>query len=77
MIARARIAAFDILDAVSAGRTDLPAALAQSRARLGDDRDRALAAEIATGVERWRAVLDHLIEAVAARYRSIVSMPKF
>jgi 16S rRNA (cytosine967-C5)-methyltransferase len=67
MIARARVAAFDILNAVSSGRTDLPAALAQSRARLDDDRDRALAAEIATGVERWRAVLDYLIEAVAAR----------
>ena len=35
--------------------------------RLDDDRDRALAAEIATGVERWRALLDHLIEATAAR----------
>jgi 16S rRNA (cytosine967-C5)-methyltransferase len=67
MIARARVAAFDILDAVSAGRIDLPAALARSRERLDDDRDRALAAEIATGVERWRAVLDYLIEAVAAR----------
>jgi len=67
MIARARVAAFDVLTAVSAGRVDLPAALAQSRDRLDDDRDRALAAEIATGVERWRALLDHLIEATAAR----------
>ena len=30
-------------------------------AALRDDRDRALAAEIATGVQRWRAALDHLI----------------
>jgi 16S rRNA (cytosine967-C5)-methyltransferase len=67
MIAPARVAAFDILAAVSAGRADLPAALAQSRDRLDDDRDRALAAEIATGVERWRALLDHLIEGTAAR----------
>ena len=67
MIAPARVAAFDILNAVSAGRADLPAAIARSRARLADDRDKALAAEIATGVERWRAALDHLIEASAAR----------
>ena len=67
MIARARVAAFDVLDAVSAGRADLPAALAQSRGKLDDDRDRALAAEIATGVERWRALLDHLIEATSGR----------
>ena len=67
MIARARVAAFEILMAVSAARADLPAALAQSRDRLDDDRDRALAAEIATGVERWRALLDHLIEATAVR----------
>jgi 16S rRNA (cytosine967-C5)-methyltransferase len=67
MIARARIAAFDVLAAVAAGRADLPAAIARSRATLDDDRDRALTAEIATGVERWRAALDHLIEAAAAR----------
>ena len=35
--------------------------------RLPDDRDRALAAEIATGVMRWRAALDHLIVAFAKR----------
>ena len=67
MIARARVAAFDVLDAVSAGRADLPAAIAQARGTLDDDRDKGLAAEIATGVERWRAALDHLIEASAAR----------
>ena len=67
MIAPARVAAFDILSAVSAGRADLPAAIARSRAALDDDRDKALAAEIATGVERWRAALDYLIEMLAAR----------
>src|SRR5262245_5715181 len=60
MIAPARIAAYDILKAISAGN-DLPAAIAASRATLADDRDRALAADIATGVQRWRAALDHLI----------------
>ena len=61
MIAPARVAAYDILLAVSAGRADLPAAIAHARSTLADDRDRALASEIATGVERWRAALDHLI----------------
>jgi 16S rRNA (cytosine967-C5)-methyltransferase len=61
MIAPARVAAYEILRAVSAGNLDLPAAIAITRGGLGDERDRALAAEIATGVQRWRAALDHLI----------------
>ena len=61
MIASARIAAFDILMALSEGTGDLPGALASSRGSLHDSRDRALAAEIATGVQRWRARLDYLI----------------
>jgi 16S rRNA (cytosine967-C5)-methyltransferase len=61
MIAPARVAAYDILLAVSAGRADLPGAIARARESLRDDRDRALAAEIATGVQRWRAALDHVI----------------
>ena len=67
MIAPARIAALNTLLAVSSGDTDLPAAIAASRARLQDDRDRALAAEIATGVQRWRAALDHLIVVFSRR----------
>ena len=67
MIAPARVAAYEILTAVSAGSADLPAAIASSRAGLHDDRDRALAAEIATGVQRWRAALDHLIAAFSKR----------
>jgi 16S rRNA (cytosine967-C5)-methyltransferase len=67
MISPARIAAFEILSAVSAGRADLPAAIAASRPRLTDDRDRALAADIATGVQRMRAALDYLIVAVSRR----------
>jgi 16S rRNA (cytosine967-C5)-methyltransferase len=61
MIAPARLAAYDILCAVSAGKADLPTAIASTRATLHDERDRALTAEIASGVQRWRAALDHLI----------------
>ncbi len=61
MIAPARVAAYDILCAVSAGHSDLPTATALARGGLTDERDRALAAEIASGVQRWRAALDHLI----------------
>src|SRR6266496_2630182 len=67
MIAPARVAAFEILSAISGGNTDLPAAIATARVRLHDERDRALAADIATGVQRWRAALDHLIVAFAKR----------
>ena len=67
MIGPARAAAYDILLAVEGGRTDLPAAIASVRPRLQDERDRALAAEIATGVQRWRAALDHLIAVFSKR----------
>jgi len=67
MIAKARVAAFDILRALSSGRTDLPTALAHARESLDDDRDKALAAEIATGVLRHRSALDHLITTFANR----------
>jgi 16S rRNA (cytosine967-C5)-methyltransferase len=61
MIAPARLAAYNILCAVSAGRADLPSAIASARSSLADERDRALAAEIASGVQRWRNALDHLV----------------
>jgi len=61
MIAPARVAAYRILSQVSSGRADLPGAIAHARAALADERDRALATEIATGVQRWRAALDYLI----------------
>jgi 16S rRNA (cytosine967-C5)-methyltransferase len=61
MIAPARLAAYNILSAVSAGSADLPSAIALSRSGLSDERDRALAAEIASGAQRWRNALDHLI----------------
>jgi 16S rRNA (cytosine967-C5)-methyltransferase len=67
MIGPARVAAYEILSAVSAGNADLPTAIAIARGGLHDDRDRALAAEIASGVQRWRATLDHLIEAFSKR----------
>lgn len=67
MIAPARSAALHGLRAVAARRVDLPAALVQARARLTDDRDRALAADIMTGTLRWQRSLDHLIEHFAGR----------
>jgi len=67
VIAPARIAAFDTILAVDAGRADLPAALHRARQPMKDDRDRALAGEIATGTLRWQAAFDHVIAAFAAR----------
>ena len=67
MTAPARVAALDALRAIGAGRIDLPTALAASRARLPDERDRALAADIVTGTLRWQRSLDFLIERVAKR----------
>ncbi|HEX4348197.1 MAG TPA: 16S rRNA (cytosine(967)-C(5))-methyltransferase RsmB [Vicinamibacterales bacterium] len=67
MIAPARVAAYEILSAISGGRADLPSAIAHARPTLHDERDRALAAEIATGVQRWRAQLDFLITSFSKR----------
>jgi 16S rRNA (cytosine967-C5)-methyltransferase len=67
MIAPARIAAFEILCAVSGGSADLPSAIARARPRLTDERDRALAGDIAVGVQRFRAALDYLIEGFSKR----------
>ena len=67
MIAPARVAAYEILRRVSTGRADLPAAAASIRESLADERDRALATEIATGTLRWRAALDHLVAHAAKR----------
>jgi 16S rRNA (cytosine967-C5)-methyltransferase len=67
VIAPARLAAFEVLRVVGAGRTDLGAALARARMRLPDERDRALAGEIATGTLRWQGAFDHVIEAFSGR----------
>jgi 16S rRNA (cytosine967-C5)-methyltransferase len=67
VIAPARLAAYDVLRAVSTARTDLPSALAHVRTRLQDERDRALAGEIATGTLRWQGTFDSLIASYARR----------
>ena len=67
MIAPARTAAYEVLRAVHTDRADLGSALARQRERLPDERDRALAGEIATGTLRWRAACDHLVAAFSAR----------
>ena len=67
MIAPARLAAYAVLREVSSRRADLPAALARARADLRDERDRALAGEIATGTVRWQAALDHLVTTCTRR----------
>jgi 16S rRNA (cytosine967-C5)-methyltransferase len=67
VIAPARIAAYETLLAVAAGRADLPSALARARTKLGDERDRALAGEIATGTLRWQGAFDHVIEQFSGR----------
>ena len=78
MIAPARAAAYEVLRAVNApsgahegsARTapvDLPAALGSARRGLVDERDRALAGEIATGTLRWQGAFDHVIAAYAGR----------
>jgi 16S rRNA (cytosine967-C5)-methyltransferase len=67
VIAPARIAAYETILAVAAGRADLPTALARTRTRLHDERDRALAGEIATGTLRWQAAFDHIVEQFSGR----------
>lgn len=67
MIAPARLAAYDVLRAVSSGTVDLGSALARRRARLDDERDRALAGEIVMGTLRWQGAFDHVIAAFASR----------
>jgi 16S rRNA (cytosine967-C5)-methyltransferase len=66
-VSPARSVAYQVLRAVNVGRADLPSALERGRARLADDRDRGLAAEIAIGTLRWRGALDHLIEHYSGR----------
>jgi 16S rRNA (cytosine967-C5)-methyltransferase len=61
MAAPARAVALETLRRVHTGRGDLASSLERGRMRLADERDRALAAEIALGTLRWRAALDHVI----------------
>jgi 16S rRNA (cytosine967-C5)-methyltransferase len=67
MIAPARVAAYETVLAVSAGKADLPSALARARAGLRDERDRALAGEIAAGAVRWQAAADHIVREFSGR----------
>ena len=67
MIAPARLAAYEVLRSVASRRVDLGTALAAARRRLTDERDRALAGEIATGTLRWQGAFDHVIAAFASR----------
>jgi 16S rRNA (cytosine967-C5)-methyltransferase len=67
MIAPARLAAYDVLRAVGSGREDLARALARARTSLADERDRALAGEIATGTLRWQAAFDHIVASTTGR----------
>ena len=67
MIAPAREAAYEVLRAVSTGNADLPHALARARARLPDERDRALTSEIVTGTLRWQGTFDHVIAELSRR----------
>jgi 16S rRNA (cytosine967-C5)-methyltransferase len=62
----ARWAALQAVMAVREG-VDLATALARAREPVEDRRDRALAGEIALGVFRWRAALDHIIGSLAKR----------
>lgn len=55
----ARAAALSALTLIDTTRTDLGGALARTRDRLADSRDRALATELITGTLRWRAALDY------------------
>lgn len=67
MPAPARVAALRALLIVDDGQTTVGDALARTRNRLADRRDRALATEIVTGTLRWQAALDFLIERASGR----------
>ena len=67
MIAPARLAAYHAVRAVTAGTADLAHALARARNGLNDERDRALAGEIATGTIRWQAACDRIVAHATGR----------
>jgi 16S rRNA (cytosine967-C5)-methyltransferase len=67
MASQARLASYAALRAISRNELTLAQALAETRERLDDRRDRALAAEILTGSLRWRAALDHIVQHAAGR----------
>lgn len=78
MISPARVAAFDALrraDPHHGTGQDLASALVTARYALADARDRALATELALGVERWRLSLDTTIAASARRDAVDIDFP--
>lgn len=70
MVAPARLAALSVVRAVSDVRGDLGDALRRAKETLGDERDRALAAEIALGTLRHRAALDYQVSQRVSRAMS-------
>lgn len=78
MISPARWAAFEALRRSGSGADggkDLASALADTRRLVADVRDRALATELALGVERWRAQLDAIIAASSGRAVESIDAP--
>lgn len=78
MISPARWAAFEALrraDTRGAAGQDLASALAGTRTLVKDPRDRALATELALGVERWRAALDAVIGSASGRETESIDFP--
>lgn len=78
MISPARWAAFEALrrsGSGAGGGKDLASALADTRRLVSDVRDRALATELALGVERWRAELDAIIAASSGRTIESIDAP--
>jgi len=67
MTAPARTAALRALSVIAGGHRDLPSALADSRSRLEDERDRSLTAAIVHGALRWQRACDFLVEHFAHR----------
>ncbi|MEX2273478.1 MAG: transcription antitermination factor NusB [Vicinamibacterales bacterium] len=78
MISPARWAAFQALRRATLAQQDgqdLASALAETRGQVQDVRDRALATELALGVERWRAELDAIIAASSGRTIDTIDAP--
>lgn len=69
----ARRAAHEVLRAVHTRRDDLATALERARRKLSDPRDRALVGEIALGVQRQRAAIDHLLAQASSRPLSAIT----
>lgn len=75
MISPARWAAFEALRRSGDEGKDLASALADTRSLVADVRDRALATELALGVERWRGQLDAIIAASSGRTVDSIDAP--